>query len=122
MPSICVKMSFLLLSTSLIKQNLQIAVAMTYRSIYRSNRSQMSFNIGVLKNFAIFTGKHLRWSHFLIDLQIFRPATLLKETLTQVLSCEYCKIFKNSFFDRIPTVAASLHIKELKIFKKMCSF
>ena len=40
----------------------------------------------VLKNFAIL--KHLN----------FRPATLLKETPTQVFSCEYCKIFKNSFF------------------------
>ena len=32
----------------------------------------------VLKNFAIFTGKHLRWSVLLIDLQASRPATLLK--------------------------------------------
>ena len=33
---------------------------------------------GVLKNFANFTGKHLCWSLFLIKLQVFRPATLLK--------------------------------------------
>ena len=38
----------------------------------RSSRSQMFFKIGVLKNFAIFTGKHLRWSLFLIKLQAFR--------------------------------------------------
>ena len=36
---------------------------------YRSSSSQMFFKIGVLKNFAIFTGKHLRWSLFLIKLQ-----------------------------------------------------
>ena len=30
--------------------------------IFRSSRSQMFFKIGFLKNFAIFTGKHLRWS------------------------------------------------------------
>ena len=36
-------------------------------SINRSSRSQMFFKIGVLKNFAIFTGKHLRWSLFLIN-------------------------------------------------------
>ena len=45
------------------------------------------FKIGVLKNFAIFTGKHLYWS-----------LSLLKETPTQMFSSAYCKIFKNSFF------------------------
>ena len=34
--------------------------------------------IAVLKNFAIFTGKHLCWSLFLIKLQPWRTATLLK--------------------------------------------
>ena len=29
-----------------------------------------------------------------------------KETPTQVFSCEYCEIFENSFFCRIPPVAA----------------
>ena len=57
----------------------------------RSSRSQMIFEIAVLKNFVVFTGKHLCWSPF-------RPATLLKkESPTQVFSCEYCEIFKNSF-------------------------
>ena len=35
----------------------------------------------VLKNFATFTGKQLSWSLFLIKLQVWRPATLLKKTL-----------------------------------------
>ena len=34
---------------------------------------------------------------FLIMLQDFRPATLLKDTPTQVFSCEYCEIFKINF-------------------------
>ena len=38
---------------------------------------QMFFKIGVLKKFAIFTGKHLL-RFFLIKLQDFRPATLLE--------------------------------------------
>ena len=43
---------------------------------------------GVLKNFAIFTGKHLCWSLFLIiKLENFRYATLLKKAPTQMLSC-----------------------------------
>ena len=35
--------------------------------LYRSSRSQMLFKKGVLKNFAIFSGKHLCWSLFLIN-------------------------------------------------------
>ena len=37
---------------------------------HKSNRSQMFFKIGVLKNFAKFTGKHLCWSWFLIKLHV----------------------------------------------------
>ena len=39
----------------------------------------MFFKIGALKNFAIFTGKHLCGSFILTKLQAFRPATLLKK-------------------------------------------
>ena len=35
----------------------------------RSSGPQMFFKLGVLKNFANFTGKHLCWSLFLIKLQ-----------------------------------------------------
>ena len=38
----------------------------------------MFFKIGVLKNLAISTGKHLCWSLFLIKLQPWRHGTLLK--------------------------------------------
>ena len=44
----------------------------------RSSRMQVSFRIGVLKNFAHFTGKHLCRSPFLIKLQALRLVTLLK--------------------------------------------
>ena len=64
----------------------------------RSSRSQMFFKIGVLKILGIFTRKRLCWSLFLIKLQTLRPATLLKETPTRLLSCEICQIFKNTFF------------------------
>ena len=30
-----------------------------------------------------------------------------KETLTQVLSCEFCEIYKNTFYNRLPLVAGS---------------
>ena len=40
--------------------------------------SQMFLKTGVLKNFAIFTEKHPRWSLISIKLQSWRPTTLLK--------------------------------------------
>ena len=46
--------------------------------MYTSNRLQMFFKVAVLKNFAIFTGKHLCWSLFLIKYPAFRATTLLK--------------------------------------------
>ena len=61
----------------------------------------------ICSRFAIFTGKRLCWSLFWIKLQDFWPATLLKKTPTQVFFCEYCEIFKNSFFYRTILVAAS---------------
>ena len=58
----------------------------------------MSFKRDVLKNIAIFSGKHLCWSLFFSD---------QKGTPTKVLTWEYCKIVGNSLFYRIPLVAAS---------------
>ena len=50
-----------------------------------------------------------------------------KETLAQVFSCEYCLIFKNTFFHRTPLVVASrpyglrflIQIKAIKSFWNM---
>ena len=55
----------------------------------------------VLKNFAIATNRKatLCWSLFLIKLQAFRPVTLLKRDSTLVFSCEYCEIFKKTYFE-----------------------
>ena len=51
-----------------------------------------------LKNFAEFTGKHLCQSLFLI------------KSLTHVFSCEFCEIFKSTFFYRSLLVAASVYV------------
>ena len=81
----------------------------------------MLFKKGVLKNFALFIGKHLWWSLFLIHLQALRPVfpsylnfimqLYLKETPAQVFSCEYCKIFKNTYFEEHLRTAASIKNK-----------
>ena len=64
----------------------------------------MFFKIGVLKNFANSTGKHLSWSLFLT--MFFTD--FIKNTPTQMLSCTICKIFKNTFFYRTPQVVATV--------------
>ena len=50
------------------------------------------------QKFAIFTGKHLCWSLFLIR---------EKETPTLVFSWEYCEIFKNTYFEEHLQMPAS---------------
>ena len=48
-------------------------------------------------------------SQFLNKIAGLRPETLLKkESLAQVFSCEFCEIFKKTFFYRTPVVAASV--------------
>ena len=64
--------------------------------------SQMFFKIGVLKNFASFTGKHLCLSHFLINC---RPD--LKKKLQLHLKKDPNTV-KNNYFYRIPLVATSV--------------
>ena len=56
----------------------------------KSSRSQMLFKIGVIKNFAKSTGKHLCKAH--------------------VFSCEFYEIFKNTFCLRTPPVAAFVQL------------
>ena len=60
----------------------------------------MFLKIGVLKNFANLTEKY----------QAFKPGTLLKETSTQLVSCEICEFFfKTLFFQNVFTVTASVY-------------
>ena len=54
----------------------------------------LQYKKDVLKNFAVFTGKHLRWSLFVIKLEALQ--LFYKEAPTQVFSCEYCKFFKDT--------------------------
>ena len=62
----------------------------------------------IFKHLAILTGKHLYWSLFLIKLQTFRLATLLRRDPTQVFSCEYYQIFKKLYFEEHRRTAASV--------------
>ena len=58
-------------------------------------------------DFAIFTGKHLCWSHFLIQLKAFRLHLHQKETPpTQISSRKYYEIFKSTYFEKHLRTAA----------------
>ena len=65
----------------------------------------MFFKIGVLKNFAIFTEKHLCWSLFLRKLLVWRHVTLLKRDSN---TGDFAWILQSfwTFFYRTPQVAA----------------
>ena len=57
----------------------------------------MFCKIGVLENFAKFTEKHLCQSSFYIKVAGDALNFIKKETVTQVLFCEFWGTFKNTF-------------------------
>ena len=70
------------------------------RTTIRTGRPEVLCKKIVFKNFAIFTGKHLCWSLFLIKLQTSGLQLYQKEIPTQVFSCEICELFKNTYFEQ----------------------
>ena len=73
---------------------------------FRSSHQRCAIEIGVLKNFTKFSGKHLCQSLFFNKVAGLRPATLLKKRL---LSCKFCEIFKNTFLTEHLRMNASNH-------------
>ena len=87
---------------------------------------------GVLRNFAKFTGKHrcqILFFNKVEDISIppenirkpfsdvfrvFRKACkfIKRETLTQILSCGFCKISRNTFTEHLRTTASTFQTKE----------
>ena len=67
-------------------------------TLLRSSRPYMLFKIDVLKNFAIFTGKHKCWSLFLLK-QACKSRNFIKMRLQHwCFFVNVCRIFKNRFF------------------------
>ena len=69
--------------------------------IFKSSRPETFCKKDALKNLAKFTGKHLCQSLF-----------FKKETLAQVFFCEFCEIFKNTFFTEYLLATASVVLRE----------
>ena len=79
------------------------------RGKYRSIQQRCSVEKCVPRNFTKFTRKHLCQSLFFNKVAGLKPATLLKKVLTQVFSCEFCEISKNTFFtEHIWTTASEV--------------
>ena len=82
-----------------------------YQLTVSSSHRRYSMKKGVLKNFTKFTGKHLCESLFFNKDADLRPEAcnfIEKETLAQVVSCEFCEISKNTFFtEHLWTTASS---------------
>ena len=74
---------------------------------FKSSHRRCSIKKAVLKNFAKFTGKHLCWNLFKKKLQALGPTTLLKRDSNTGVFCEYCQIFKNTYFEEHLPKAAS---------------
>ena len=62
--------------------------------------------IGVFKNFAMLTGKHLYWSLFLIKLQAWKHAPLLKRDSNTGVFLWILQNLEEQLFYRLPPVAA----------------
>ena len=74
-------------------------------NIYLSRRSHRTCSVktDVLKDFAKFTGKHLCQSPQACNF-------IKKETLAQVVSFEFCEIFKNTYLMERLQMTASVHL------------
>ena len=80
---------------------------LTRFSQFRSSRPEVFYKKGVLRNFANFTGKHLRQALFFNKIAGLRPATLLKKRPWHwCFPVNFAKL--NTFSYRPPPVAASV--------------
>ena len=73
----------------------------------QSRSSHQRCSIGVLKNFTKFTGKLLCQSLFFNKVQASGLQLYWKETLSKVFPCQFCDIFKNTFFTEYIQMIAS---------------
>ena len=64
--------------------------------ILRNIHQRWSFRKGALRKFAKFPRKHVWQSLFFNKMVVWDCNFIKKETLAQVISCEFCEISKNS--------------------------
>ena len=69
-----------------------------FRKNIQKQPQEVFYEKNVLENFAKFTGKHLCQSLCFDKVGGLASNLNQKETLAQVFHCEFCEIFKNTFF------------------------
>ena len=81
--------------------------------LYRSSHQNCSVEVGVLKNFPKFTGKHLRQSLFFNKVARAQACNFIKkEALAQLFSCEFCENFKRIFLtEHLWRLLWSIHLR-----------
>ena len=88
---------------------------------FRSSHRRCSLKKGVLRKFSKFIGKQLCQSLFFNKVAGLRPQAcnfIRKETLAQIFSCEFCEIFKNTFFtEHLRTTASTISWKSRRTLK-----
>ena len=86
-----------------------ICIIAKWINLFQKQSPDIFCKKGVLRNFAKFTGKHLYQS-----LQPKACNFIKKETLAQMFSCEFCEIFKNTFFAKYLRTSASISLWSIK--------
>ena len=80
----------------------------------------MIYKKAIIKNFAILTGKRLRWSLFLAKLQASRTAALLQRDPEAGAFFVNIAIFKNTYFEKhLRTAASETHPINTKLFLRI---
>ena len=85
----------------------------------RSSRLQMFFKIFVLKNFAIFTTKHLCWRLFEIKLLAWRSGTFHHRCFPVSLAKFLRTVFYRTSLEAAPGIHITHFFRDL-LFKKTC--
>ena len=80
---------------------------LNFLKLQKQSSRGVLYKKGILRNFAKFTGKHLCQRVFFNKVAGLSPATLLRNSLARVFSCEFNEISLNTSFYRTPPVAAS---------------
>ena len=86
---------------------------------HRNSHPETFYKNGALKNFVKFTEKHLCQSFFLIEMQTGGLQLYQKETLVQVFSSEFCKIFTNIYFIKTYQRLILSSLERKKLTKKL---
>ena len=85
----------------------------------RSSHQRCSIEKAVLKSFVIFTGKYLRWSFLLIDLQASRPAALLKRDSNTGVFLWILQMFQKMYIEEnLGTITCAIPLLTVTISSK----